>query len=67
MKGRSLAEVAAGAVVLAVAAGFLFYAVTHSGRGSVMPMASGSPRGSTASTACRTAPMSGSPGSRSAP
>ena len=35
MKGRSLAEVATGAVVLAVAAGFLFYAVTHSGRGSV--------------------------------
>ncbi len=34
MKGRSIAEVAAGAVVLAVAAGFLFYAVMHSGRGA---------------------------------
>jgi phospholipid/cholesterol/gamma-HCH transport system substrate-binding protein len=35
MKGRSLAEVAAGAVVLAVAALFLIYAVMHSGRGPV--------------------------------
>ena len=35
MKGRSLAEVAAGAVVLAVAAIFLGYAVLHSGRGAV--------------------------------
>ena len=35
MKGRSLAEVAAGAVVLAVAAVFLAYAVLHSGRGAV--------------------------------
>ncbi len=33
MKGRSIAEVAAGAVVLLVAAGFLAYAVLHSGRG----------------------------------
>ncbi len=32
MKGRSLAEVAAGAVVLAVAAVFLVFAVTNSGR-----------------------------------
>lgn len=35
MKGRSLAEVAAGAVVLAIAAIFLGYAVLHSGRGAV--------------------------------
>ncbi|MFC7474589.1 outer membrane lipid asymmetry maintenance protein MlaD [Dankookia sp. GCM10030260] len=35
MKGRSLAEVAAGAIVLAVAAVFLGYAVLHSGRGTV--------------------------------
>lgn len=35
MKGRSLAEVAAGAVVLAVAAVFLVFAVTNSGRSSV--------------------------------
>lgn len=35
MKGRSLAEVAAGAIVLAVAAVFLGYAVLHSGRGAV--------------------------------
>jgi phospholipid/cholesterol/gamma-HCH transport system substrate-binding protein len=35
MKGRSLAEVAAGAIVLAVAAIFLGYAVLHSGRGTV--------------------------------
>jgi phospholipid/cholesterol/gamma-HCH transport system substrate-binding protein len=35
MKGRSLAEVAAGAIVLAVAAVFLGYAVLHSGRGPV--------------------------------
>lgn len=34
MKGRSIAEVAAGGVVLAVAAAFLFYAVMHSGRGA---------------------------------
>jgi phospholipid/cholesterol/gamma-HCH transport system substrate-binding protein len=34
VKGRSIAEVAAGGVVLAVAAAFLFYAVLHSGRGS---------------------------------
>jgi phospholipid/cholesterol/gamma-HCH transport system substrate-binding protein len=33
MKGRSLAEVATGAIVLAIAAGFLLYAVLHSGRG----------------------------------
>jgi phospholipid/cholesterol/gamma-HCH transport system substrate-binding protein len=33
MKGRSIAEVAAGAVVLLVAASFLAYAVLHSGRG----------------------------------
>ncbi|MBW8271273.1 outer membrane lipid asymmetry maintenance protein MlaD [Caldovatus aquaticus] len=32
MRGRSLAEVAAGAVVLAVAAAFLAYALLHSGR-----------------------------------
>ncbi|MCB4824332.1 outer membrane lipid asymmetry maintenance protein MlaD [Roseicella aerolata] len=36
MKGRSLVEVAAGAIVLAVAAIFLGYAVLHSGRGPVM-------------------------------
>jgi phospholipid/cholesterol/gamma-HCH transport system substrate-binding protein len=35
MKGRSLAEVATGAVVLLVAAIFLGYAVLHSGRGNV--------------------------------
>jgi phospholipid/cholesterol/gamma-HCH transport system substrate-binding protein len=35
MKGRSLAEVAAGAIVLAVAAIFFGYAVLHSGRGTV--------------------------------
>jgi phospholipid/cholesterol/gamma-HCH transport system substrate-binding protein len=35
MKGRSLAEVGAGAVVLLVAAIFLAYAVLHSGRGAV--------------------------------
>lgn len=35
MKGRSLVEVAAGAVVLLVAAIFLGYAVLHSGRGAV--------------------------------
>lgn len=35
MKGRSLAEILAGAVVLIVAAGFLAYAVTNSGRGSL--------------------------------
>jgi len=35
MKGRSLAEVAAGAIVLAVAALFLSYAILHSGRGAV--------------------------------
>ncbi len=35
MKGRSLAEVATGAVVLVVAAIFLGYAVLHSGRGNV--------------------------------
>ncbi len=35
MKGRSLAEVAAGAVVLLVAVGFLVFAVTNSGRGGV--------------------------------
>ncbi len=35
MKGRSLAEVAAGAIVLAVAAIFLGYAVLHSGHGAV--------------------------------
>jgi phospholipid/cholesterol/gamma-HCH transport system substrate-binding protein len=34
MKGRSLAEVATGAVVLLVAAIFLAYAVMHSGRGA---------------------------------
>jgi phospholipid/cholesterol/gamma-HCH transport system substrate-binding protein len=35
MKGRSLAEVLAGAVVIAVALGFLTFAVTNSGRGSI--------------------------------
>jgi len=35
MKGRSFAEVSAGAIVLAVAAIFLGYAVLHSGRGTV--------------------------------
>lgn len=35
MRGRSLAEVLVGAVVLLIAAGFLFYAVVHSGRASV--------------------------------
>ncbi len=35
MKGRSFAEIAAGAVVLVVAAVFLVFAVTNSGRGSV--------------------------------
>jgi phospholipid/cholesterol/gamma-HCH transport system substrate-binding protein len=35
MKGRSIAEVLAGAVVLLVAAGFLMFAVTNSGRSSV--------------------------------
>ena len=35
MKGRSIAEILAGAVVLLVAAGFLLFAVTNSGRGSV--------------------------------
>jgi phospholipid/cholesterol/gamma-HCH transport system substrate-binding protein len=35
VKGRSIAEVAAGAVVLLVAAAFLAYAVLNSGRGSV--------------------------------
>jgi phospholipid/cholesterol/gamma-HCH transport system substrate-binding protein len=35
MKGRSLAEVLTGAIVLAVAAVFLGYAVLHSGRGAV--------------------------------
>lgn len=35
MKGRSLVEVAAGAIVIAVAAIFLGYAVLHSGRGAV--------------------------------
>lgn len=34
MKGRNLAEVAAGAVVLLVAVVFLVYAMTNSGRGS---------------------------------
>jgi phospholipid/cholesterol/gamma-HCH transport system substrate-binding protein len=34
MKGRSLAEVATGAVILAVAATFLAYAILHSGRGA---------------------------------
>jgi phospholipid/cholesterol/gamma-HCH transport system substrate-binding protein len=36
MQGRSLAEVATGAVILAVALLFLGYAVLNSGRGSVM-------------------------------
>lgn len=35
MKARSIAEVAAGAVVIVVAAIFLAYAVLHSGRGTV--------------------------------
>ncbi len=35
MRGRSLAEVLTGAVVLLIAAGFLFYAVVHSGRASM--------------------------------
>ena len=35
MKGRSLAEVATGGIVLAVAAVFLGYAILHSGRGAV--------------------------------
>ncbi|RAI58293.1 outer membrane lipid asymmetry maintenance protein MlaD [Roseicella frigidaeris] len=35
MKGRSFAEIGAGAAVLAVAAVFLVYAVLHSGRGAV--------------------------------
>jgi phospholipid/cholesterol/gamma-HCH transport system substrate-binding protein len=35
MQGRSLAEVAVGAVILAVALVFLGYAVLHSGRGTV--------------------------------
>lgn len=35
MKGRSIAEVLAGAVVLLVAAGFLMFAVTNSGRTSM--------------------------------
>lgn len=35
MRGRSLVEVLTGAVVLLVAAGFLFYAIVHSGRASV--------------------------------
>lgn len=35
MRARSIAEMAAGAVVLAVAAIFLAYAVLHSGRGEV--------------------------------
>jgi phospholipid/cholesterol/gamma-HCH transport system substrate-binding protein len=35
MKGRSLAEVLAGAVVLLVAGAFLAYAVTNSGRGGL--------------------------------
>lgn len=35
MKGRSLAEVAAGAAVLAVAVVFLVFAVTNSGRGGI--------------------------------
>jgi phospholipid/cholesterol/gamma-HCH transport system substrate-binding protein len=34
MRGRSLTEVATGAVILAVAAVFLAYAILHSGRGS---------------------------------
>ena len=35
MRRRSIAEVLTGAVVLLVAAGFLGYAVAHSGRSSV--------------------------------
>lgn len=35
MKGRSIVEVLAGAAVLLVAAGFLLFAVTNSGRSSV--------------------------------
>ena len=35
MKGRSVAEVAAGAAVLLVAAAFLVFAVTNSGRGGM--------------------------------
>jgi phospholipid/cholesterol/gamma-HCH transport system substrate-binding protein len=35
MKGRSIVEVVAGAVVLLVAAGFLLFAVTNSGRSTV--------------------------------
>ena len=35
MAQRNVSELLAGAVVLAVAAGFLGYAVTHTGRGSV--------------------------------
>ncbi len=35
MKGRSIAEVLAGAVVLLVAAGFLLFAVTNSGRSAM--------------------------------
>jgi phospholipid/cholesterol/gamma-HCH transport system substrate-binding protein len=35
MKGRSIAEVAAGGIVLLVAAAFLIFAVTNSGRGGV--------------------------------
>ncbi|WP_270938098.1 outer membrane lipid asymmetry maintenance protein MlaD [Falsiroseomonas oryzae] len=35
MKSRSIAEVAAGAVVLLVAAAFLVFAVTNSGRGGI--------------------------------
>lgn len=35
MKGRSIAEVAAGAVVLAVALAFVIFAVTNSGRSSL--------------------------------
>lgn len=35
MKGRSIAEAAAGAAVLLVAVVFLLYAVLHSGRGTV--------------------------------
>lgn len=34
MQGRSLAEVVTGGIVLAVATGFLSYAVLHSGRGA---------------------------------
>jgi phospholipid/cholesterol/gamma-HCH transport system substrate-binding protein len=35
MKGRSIAEVAAGGIVLLVAAAFLIFAVSNSGRGGV--------------------------------